>query len=302
MLVRTAQSGFTLVELAIVLTIIGLLIGGILKGQQLLLNARTTATIAQVKSIGAAVITFKDMYNAVPGDMNGAVNRLVGCTPGCSPFVGSPGAGDSMVGDPAWQTTWAAQGAVTAGNAATTSVGQETYLFWDHLMLANLIGQVTSQGVNKPTLYAWGVTHPAAKIGGGFVVGYADGSSSAPGNSGGNCGNGNNNGNNGNCRGVPSNGNGLILALLPTPTSTPATTTTGGQELSPLVAQIIDTKMDDGAPDNGIVEAFGAASCFGSGGNGNGNGNGNGGGGATVQYYDATITTTDCGLFFSIFN
>jgi len=44
------QSGFTLVELAIVMIIIGLLIGGVLKGQQLIQNAKTTAVINEIKS------------------------------------------------------------------------------------------------------------------------------------------------------------------------------------------------------------------------------------------------------------
>jgi prepilin-type N-terminal cleavage/methylation domain-containing protein len=89
------QEGFTLVELAIVMTIIGLLIGGILKGQELMTNARVTAEVAQVKGISAAMTTFKDMFNATPGDMTGAGTRLVGC-PGalgvnCNPLVGNPG-------------------------------------------------------------------------------------------------------------------------------------------------------------------------------------------------------------------
>lgn len=84
------------------LTIIGLLIGGILKGQQLLQNARATATVAEVKSIGPTVITFSDVYNAVPGDMSNASGVLNGCTLECNPFVGSPGAGGGNVVDPAW--------------------------------------------------------------------------------------------------------------------------------------------------------------------------------------------------------
>lgn len=71
--------GFTLVELAIVMTIIGLLIGGILKGQELMQNARQNATIAQVKSYQAAVTLFRDTYASYPGDYPAALTTLVGC-------------------------------------------------------------------------------------------------------------------------------------------------------------------------------------------------------------------------------
>ena len=66
---QTSQAGFTLVELAIVMIIIGLLIAGVLKGQELIGNARVTSTVAQIKAIDAATSTFKDTYAALPGDM-----------------------------------------------------------------------------------------------------------------------------------------------------------------------------------------------------------------------------------------
>ncbi len=80
-----SQAGFTLVELAIVMIIIGLLIGGVLKGQELISNSQVTATIAQVKGTTAATTTFEDMYNGLPGDINGA--RISGCTGVCAPAV-----------------------------------------------------------------------------------------------------------------------------------------------------------------------------------------------------------------------
>ena len=280
--------GFTLVELAIVMTIIGLLIGGILKGQEMLQNARNTATIAQVKSYEAASLSFVDIYASSPGDTQGASSHIAGCNIGCDPWIGATGANNRIVGDPNWSANWNPQGGATVGNAATTGFTQETYLFWTHLLLANLIGGVTADGIRTVTTYKFGVTHPSAPIGGGFVAGYADGSSGAPGNSGQNCGNGNNNGNNGNCRGVGSGGDGFIIVLLPSPTASPATVTTSSQTLQPRQAAAIDRKLDDGRPDEGGIMAFGAPSCF------------SGGGGGAIEMYDETVSTKDCGLFFSV--
>ena len=83
--VKRQERGFTLVELAIVLIIIGLLIGGVLKGQELIGNAQITNVVTQVKSMDGAVSTFRETYGAFPGDMGNAETRIAGCTadPGC---------------------------------------------------------------------------------------------------------------------------------------------------------------------------------------------------------------------------
>jgi prepilin-type N-terminal cleavage/methylation domain-containing protein len=62
------QTGFTLVEIAIVLVIIGLLLGGILKGQELVQNARVRNVADQQSAIKAAWFAFQDRYRAFPGD------------------------------------------------------------------------------------------------------------------------------------------------------------------------------------------------------------------------------------------
>lgn len=77
---RNTQSGFTLVELAIALMVIGLLIGGVLKGQELIQNAKVTATIQQIKAFDAATLIFKNTYGALPGDLPSPGTRISGCT------------------------------------------------------------------------------------------------------------------------------------------------------------------------------------------------------------------------------
>ena len=79
---RKQQSGFTLIEIAIVLVIIGLLLGGVLKGQELITAARVRNLISTQDGIKAAYFGFLDRYRALPGDYAGAVANIPGCT-GC---------------------------------------------------------------------------------------------------------------------------------------------------------------------------------------------------------------------------
>nr|VFK36716.1 MAG: prepilin-type N-terminal cleavage/methylation domain-containing protein [Candidatus Kentron sp. SD]VFK40277.1 MAG: prepilin-type N-terminal cleavage/methylation domain-containing protein [Candidatus Kentron sp. SD] len=66
---KQKSSGFTLVEIAIVLVIIGLILGGILKGQELINNARARSLVDKVSATQAAYYGFFDRYRAIPGDM-----------------------------------------------------------------------------------------------------------------------------------------------------------------------------------------------------------------------------------------
>src|SRR5258708_27370295 len=65
--VRKSQ-GFTLVEIAIVLVIIGLLLGGILKGQEMITQAKIKNVIADFSGISAAYHGYVDRYKKIPGD------------------------------------------------------------------------------------------------------------------------------------------------------------------------------------------------------------------------------------------
>ena len=62
------QSGYTLVEIAIVLVIIGLLLGGVLKGQELIYNQKVKSTYDNYRQFTAAMYGYQDRYKALPGD------------------------------------------------------------------------------------------------------------------------------------------------------------------------------------------------------------------------------------------
>jgi hypothetical protein len=237
-----------------------LLIGGILKGQELMLNARVTATIAQIRSYEAAATTFRDSYAAIPGDMLGAATRLPGCTAACDPDTG---AGNSIVGSPTWSTGWASQFVALSGSG----VGRETVLFWLHLLQADLISGISTDAITATTAQ-WGITHPSARINGGFVVGYADGVANPPGGA-----------------TTTTRPTGMVLALTNAPDA--ALGTTAGQNpLTASKAAQIDRKMDDGRPSSGFVQGYGVtASCLTT---------------AAAPVYAEATTGNDCGLIFRI--
>lgn len=74
------QRGFTLIEIAIVLVIIGLLLGGILKGQELITGARVKNLINQIDGVKTAYFAFQDRYRALPGDYSAASTNIPNVT------------------------------------------------------------------------------------------------------------------------------------------------------------------------------------------------------------------------------
>jgi prepilin-type N-terminal cleavage/methylation domain-containing protein len=120
------QSGFTLVEIAIVLVIIGLLLGGVLKGQELINNAKAKNIEAEVNNIKTAIYSYQDRYRALPGDDKKA-DRFNDID-------------SSSVGD---------NNGKIKGTFDSTTDNIESRLFWLHLRNAGLIVGATDDQ-NQP--------------------------------------------------------------------------------------------------------------------------------------------------------
>ena len=73
---KSQQSGFTLVEIAIVLVIIGLLLGGILKGQELINSAKVKNLANDFRTIPTYIYAYQDKYKNLPGDDNAVATHL----------------------------------------------------------------------------------------------------------------------------------------------------------------------------------------------------------------------------------
>ena len=76
------QAGFTLLEIAIVLVIVGLLLGAVLKGHELITNARVRNLASMQEEVKTAYFGFWDRYRALPGDYNQASTNLAATTDG----------------------------------------------------------------------------------------------------------------------------------------------------------------------------------------------------------------------------
>lgn len=119
------ERGFTLIEIAIVLVIIGLLLGGILKGQEMITQARIRNVVNDLNSVSVAYYAYQDRYRAIPGD---------------DPNAGGTGK--------RWGTSTSSGDGDGKVESGTTD---ETRLFWQHLRLAGLVaGPTTGSGSDNP--------------------------------------------------------------------------------------------------------------------------------------------------------
>jgi len=147
---KTSQKGFTLVEIAIVLVIIGLLLGGILKGQEMITQAKIKNVIADMTGVSAAMYGYQDRYRALPGDDRNASARWTAPPALPAPVPGVTGNG------------------VIEGAYNSATATDESRLFWDHLRRA---GFISGAGNEQPFNAVSGRTGVQTGDGAGGAVG-----------------------------------------------------------------------------------------------------------------------------------
>lgn len=125
-----AEYGFTLIELSIVLVLIGLLIGGVLKGQELIASTRLKMAVSQWDAVKSAFNIFQDKYGAIPGDYNQAQAFI-------SADVVNQGNGNGVVG--ALLTATPMRIALGAN-----AVGNEHRAAWEHLHHSGLLSSISN--------------------------------------------------------------------------------------------------------------------------------------------------------------
>ena len=126
---RKQQSGFTLVEIAIVLVIIGLLLGGVLKGQELINSAKVKNMANDFRNIPLFIYGYQDKYKRLPGDDSGALARFAGAA--------IDGDGKGSIG----------------GKWDSVNLADESVIFWQHIRLANLApGSTDFSAIDKASL------------------------------------------------------------------------------------------------------------------------------------------------------
>jgi prepilin-type N-terminal cleavage/methylation domain-containing protein len=213
------NKGFTLVELAIVLVIIGLLVGGVLQGQELIKQAQIRNLIGKFAEFDSAMNTFRAKYGELPGDFSKASNF------GVDKANGAGSANVAVTGNT--NNNGNGNGLLESGASGNYATYRgEMMNFWIHLSNTGLIkgsfAQTSCAANGTGCNYAVGKAYPETSVGGGVII-------------------------------LSSAGKLEYATGLTTSIASGAMTAIAGSTLSPEEAFAVDSKLDDGVPDSGSV-------------------------------------------------
>lgn len=132
---RRTHSGFTLVEIAIVLVIIGLLLGGVLKGQELINSAKVKNLAQDFRQVPLLIYGYQDKFKRLPGDDPAADASRFANFKRATKSGQTPGNG------------------IIEGTWDSTDVTSENVLFWQHVRGIGLsVGSTDFSGAAQASL------------------------------------------------------------------------------------------------------------------------------------------------------